>query len=308
MEKIVPTNEQIAKVKGLGFLRDKTTDDCFNCRVITRNGKITSEEVKTIAEAAKLYGNGEVAMTTRMTIEIQKIPYSNIEKLINYLNERGIETGGTGPKVRPIVSCKGTTCQYGLIDTFDLSNEIHNIFYKGYHNVILPHKFKIAVGGCPNNCVKPDINDVGIIGQRKVKVNVEKCKNCKVCKVQNTCYMKAAKFDNNTLSIDYALCNNCGLCIKKCPFNAIESQTEGYKVYIGGRWGKIVARGLPLNKIFETKEEVLSVIEKTILLYKDQGIKGERFNDTINRIGFNKVEEQLLQDELLKRKEEILGK
>ena len=30
----------------------------------------------------------------------------------------------------------------------------------------LPHKFKIAVGGCPNNCVKPDLNDLGIIGQR----------------------------------------------------------------------------------------------------------------------------------------------
>lgn len=308
MEKIALTNEQIAKVKGLGFLRDKTTEDCFNCRVITRNGKITSKEAETIATAAQLFGNGELAMTTRMTIEIQKIPYSNIEKLINYLNENGLETGGTGPKVRPVVSCKGTTCQYGLIDTFDLSNEIHNIFYKGYHDVILPHKFKIAVGGCPNNCVKPDINDIGIIGQRKVKVNQEKCKNCKICNVQNTCYMKAVSFENNKLLINSNFCNNCGLCIKRCPFNAIEKDTKGYKVYIGGRWGKIVDRGQPLNKIFETKEEVLSIIEKTILFYKDQGIKGERFNDTIKRIGFKKVEEQLLNNDLLIRKQEILGK
>ena len=308
MEKIALTNEQIAKVKGLGFLRDKTTEDCFNCRVITRNGKITSKEAETIATAAKLFGNGELAMTTRMTIEIQKIPYSNIEKLINYLNENGLETGGTGPKVRPVVSCKGTTCQYGLIDTFDLSNEIHNTFYKGYHDVILPHKFKIAVGGCPNNCVKPDINDIGIIGQRKVKVNQEKCKNCKICNVQNTCYMKAVSFENNKLLINSNFCNNCGLCIKRCPFNAIEKDTEGYKVYIGGRWGKIVDRGQPLNKIFETKEEVLSVIEKTILFYKDQVIKGERFNDIIKRIGFEKVEEQLLNNDLLIRKQEILGK
>lgn len=308
MEKNVLTNEQIAKVKGLGFLRDKTTEDCFNCRVITRNGKITSKEAETIATAAKLFGNGELAMTTRMTIEIQKIPYSNIEKLINYLNENGLETGGTGPKVRPVVSCKGTTCQYGLIDTFDLSNEIHNIFYKGYHDVILPHKFKIAVGGCPNNCVKPDINDIGIIGQIKVKVNQEKCKNCKICNVQNTCYMKSVSFENNKLIINSNFCNNCGLCIKRCPFNAIEKDTEGYKVYIGGRWGKIVDRGQPLNKIFETKEEVLSIIEKTILFYKDQGIKGERLNDTIKRIGFEKVEEQLLNNDLLIRKQEILGK
>ena len=120
--------------------------------------------------------------------------------------------------------------------------------------------------------------------------------------------MKAVSFENNKLLINSNFCNNCGLCIKRCPFNAIEKDTEGYKVYIGGRWGKIVDRGQPLNKIFETKEEVLSVIEKTILFYKDQGIKGERFNDTIKRIGFEKVEEQLLNNDLLIRKEEILGK
>ncbi|MFR4430429.1 MAG: hypothetical protein ACLT4D_14210 [Blautia faecis] len=78
----------------------------------------------------------------------------------------GFGNRGTGSKVRPVVSCKGTTCQYGLIDTFGLSEEIHERFYHGYSAVKLPHKFKIAVGGCPNNCVKPDLNDLGIIGQR----------------------------------------------------------------------------------------------------------------------------------------------
>lgn len=308
MNTIRLTDEEITRVKGLGFLRDKTTEDCFNCRVITRNGKITAEEARIISEAAKLYGNGEITMTARLTLEIQKVPYGNIDKVIKFLNDHGLETGGTGPKVRPIVSCKGTTCQYGLIDTFSLSEEIHHRFYKGYHNVILPHKFKIAVGGCPNNCMKPDINDLGIIGQRKPVINLEKCKNCKVCNVEKTCYMKAIKVQNNQVMVDYHLCNNCGLCIKRCPFHAVEPFEIGYKVYIGGRWGKVVDRGLPLNRIFTDKEEVLNVVEKSILLYKEQGIKGERFNDTIKRIGFEKVEQQLLSDDLLIRKNEILGK
>ena len=112
------------RVKRLGFLRDKTTADCFNARVITRNGKVSAEELNIIAEAAKLYGNGEITMTTRLTVEIQRIPYANINPLIKYLEEHGLETGGTGRKVRPVVSCKGTTCQYGLTDTFDLSMKI----------------------------------------------------------------------------------------------------------------------------------------------------------------------------------------
>ncbi len=147
--------KEVARLKGLGFLRDKTTSDCFNCRVITVNGKVDTEFLRSVAEAAEAFGNGKVAFTSRMTVEIQKIPYGNIEAFLAFMAEKGIRTGGTGPKVRPVVSCKGTTCQYGLIDTFGLSEAIHNSFFVGYNSVKLPHKFKIAVGGCPNNCVSP---------------------------------------------------------------------------------------------------------------------------------------------------------
>ena len=60
----------------LGCLQDKRYPDRFNVRVITRNGKITSEEQRKIAEAAELFGTGEVTMTTRLTLEVQGVPYS----------------------------------------------------------------------------------------------------------------------------------------------------------------------------------------------------------------------------------------
>ena len=178
------SKEEETRVKALGFLKDKRTPDKFNGRVITRNGKITSEEARVIAEAAEKFGSGEVTMTSRLTMEIQGVPFDNIEPLREFLMQAGLETGGTGSKVRPVVSCKGTTCQYGLIDTFALSEEIHERFYHGYREVKLPHKFKIAVGGCPNNCVKPDLNDLGIIGQRVPQIDLEKCRGCKVCQVE----------------------------------------------------------------------------------------------------------------------------
>ncbi len=292
-EKIIPTAEDVTRVKGLGFLRDKTTDDCFNGRVITRNGKITAKEARIIAEAAEKYGNGTIAMTSRMTIEIQKIPYANIEPLCLFLGENGLETGGTGPKVRPVVSCKGTTCQYGLIDTFALSEEIHNRFYKGYHDVKLPHKFKIAVGGCPNNCVKPDLNDIGIIGQRVPDVDTDKCRGCKVCAIEKACPIGAARLINGKI-VRSEECNNCGRCIGKCPFGAFDGSTYGYRVYIGGRWGKKVARGIPLSKVFTSSEDVLDTIENAILFFKNEGVAGERFADTIARVGFENAEKKIL--------------
>ncbi|MBQ3079490.1 MAG: FAD-dependent oxidoreductase [Clostridia bacterium] len=300
------TPDQIKRVKGLGCLQDKRFDDVFNVRVITRNGKITALEHRAIAEAAERFGSSEAAMTSRLTIEIQGVKYDNIEPLIEFLKGYGLETGGTGSLVRPIVSCKGTTCQYGLADTFGLSEKLHERFYVGYHKVTLPHKFKIGVGGCPNNCVKPNLNDLGIIGQRVPMFNLSKCRGCKTCQVVNTCPIKIASLQDGKLHIDTDACNNCGRCKGKCPFGVTEEYVNGYKVYIGGRWGKNVAHGKALSKIFLSDEEVMDVVERAILFFRDEGISGERFADTVNRLGFEYVENKLLNGEIAK--DEIMNK
>lgn len=300
---ISPAEEK--RVKGLGFLSNKGTDN-FSGRIITVNGKITAAQQRCIAEAAEKFGNGQITFTTRMTIEVQGIPFENIEPFREYIAKEGLATGGTGALVRPVVACKGTTCQYGLLDSFGLAEEIHHRFYEGYRTVKLPHKFKIAVGGCPNNCVKPDLNDVGIIGQRIPSLDAEACKGCKKCGVEKVCPMGAAKMADGVVEIDKTVCNNCGRCVSGCHFDALKDSTYGYKIYIGGRWGKKTAMGKTLNKVFTDKEEALSVIEKAILLFKDQGRAGERFADTINRLGFENVEKQLMSGELLERKQAIV--
>ena len=114
----------------------------------------------------------------------------------------------------------------------------------------LPHKFKIAVGGCPNNCVKPDLNDLGIIGQLIPDYDEDACNGCKKCSVVTACPMGAASLADGVMEIDPEVCNHCGRCVGKCRFDAIEGGTRGYKVYIGGRWGKKVAQGRTLSQDF----------------------------------------------------------
>lgn len=294
MEEKKLSPEDIKRVKGLGFLQDKRYPDVFNARVITRNGRITTDEHRAIAEAADRFGSGQVAMTTRLTMEIQGVRYENIQPLTDFLSACGLTTGGTGALVRPVVSCKGTTCQYGLIDTYALSGKIHERFYVGYHNMPLPHKFKIAVGGCPNNCVKPDLNDLGVVGQRVPVPDTEKCRGCKKCQIEKNCPIHAAKLEDGRISIDPDACNHCGRCKGKCPFGAVEEYREGYKILIGGRWGKKTACGRPLPRLFTTEEEVMAVIDRAILLFREEGIAGERFADTVTRLGFDYVSGKLL--------------
>ncbi|MDC7288921.1 4Fe-4S binding protein [Blautia schinkii] len=300
---ISPDEEK--RVKALGFLNNKGTDE-FSARIITVNGRITAAQQMKIAEAAEKFGSGTVTFTTRLTIEVPGVPFDKIEEFRSFIADAGLVTGGTGSKVRPVVSCKGTTCQYGLIDTFAISEEVHKRFYEGYSTVKLPHKFKIAVGGCPNNCVKPDLNDIGIIGQRIPNFDEDECNGCKKCSVVKVCPMGAAKLEDGCLEIDKELCNNCGRCVGSCRFDAIPDGTTGYKIYLGGRWGKNVAQGRAMSKVFTDKEEMFTTVEKAILLYREQGKTGERFSQTIERLGFENVEKQLLANDLLERRQEII--
>lgn len=293
MSALTVSKEDEKRVKGMGFLNNRGTD-LFSARVLTVNGKVTAAQQRCMANAAEKFGNGELFYTTRLSVEIPGIPYENIDEFREFIAKENLITGGTGAKVRPVVSCKGTTCQYGLLDSYAISEEIYKRFYDGYRDVALPHKFKIAVGGCPNNCVKPNLNDVGIIGQRIPKADTDICKGCKKCAIEAACPNKAAKVVDGKITIDEAQCRHCGRCVGKCPFHTIEDGTYGYKIYIGGRWGKKVSKGRALGKIFTSREETLDVIEKAILFFRDHGNKGERFAETIERIGFENVEKELI--------------
>lgn len=301
------SDKEIRRVKGMGFLRDKTTADCFNARVITRNGRVSAKEMSVITEAAERFGNGQITLTVRLTLEIQHIPFENIEPLRAFLEANQLQIGGTGAKIRSVVSCKGTTCQYGLIDTFAVSQDIYEQFFLKYNNVQLPHKFKIAVGGCPNNCTKPNLNDIGIMGQRKPKLESEKCRDCKVCRLEVVCPTNAMKVNDGCITLDQNACINCGRCYQQCPFNVTTAAIEGYALYIGGRWGKKITIARPINHLFLSPSEVYIMIDKIILLYREQGRRGERFSETIERIGFDTVCTQLFDDSILERKMDILA-
>ena len=300
---VTPKQKQAVKVQG--FLNNRGTEK-FSARILTGNGTMTAEQLAVVSQAAKEFGSGTVSFTSRLTVEVPGIPFDRIQEFQDYLAPAGLVTGGTGAKVRPVVACKGTVCVFGLINTQGLAQEIHERFFVGYGGVALPHKFKIAVGGCPNSCVKPDLNDIGIVGARTPRYLADRCKECKVCAVANQCPMKAAvKGEDGPMTIDKEICNDCGRCIEKCPFSAVPDGEVGYKIFLGGRWGKVRRMGTPLGVIL-TREEALDMVEKAILLYKKEGQKGERFGSMIDRLGIDAVRAVLLTGDLLAQKEEIL--
>ena len=301
------TNEQITSVKGRGFLRNRGTD-CFSGRIVTVAGLFTPDQLHAIAECSEKYGNGKVIFTARLAAEIVGIPFDKIPEAEAFMAERGLYFGGTGAKVRPITACKGTTCVYGNIDTQALAKVIYDKFYIGMRDVKLPHKFKIGVGGCPNSCMKPSLNDVGVEGCKAFSFDSELCRGCKKCAVAESCPTKAVSVVNGKAVIDTDKCTNCGVCVGKCPFGAVPKEAESVcRIFVGGTWGKTQRMGTLLNAVYST-DEIPSVIEKVMLWYKENGFVKERLGAAIDRLGANEFEVAIKGNDLIDRRDEILAK
>ena len=93
MSALTVSKEEEKRLKGLGFLNNKGTDN-FSARVITVNGKISPAQALCITEAAEKFGNGVLTFTTRQTVEIQGIPYDNVEAFQAHLAKEGLTVGG----------------------------------------------------------------------------------------------------------------------------------------------------------------------------------------------------------------------
>ena len=301
------STQEIAEVKAQGFLLNRGTD-LFSGRIVAPGTVFSAEDFETISVIAKNFGNGKIICTSRLAVEIPGIPYDKIADAQAFAAENNLYFGGTGNKIRPIAACKGTTCVYGNFDTQKMAKNIHEKYYIGWHDVKLPHKFKITVGGCPNSCMKPSLNDFGVEGHKIPIFNEESCKGCKVCIIEKSCPMKAAKVENGKLIIDENLCLTCGVCTGKCPFKAISHEiTTLYQIYVGGTWGKRTRPGTPLSRLV-SEDEVYPILEKVLLWFKENAYSKERLGLAIDRIGIEKFEKSIFSDDLSDRKNEILSK
>ncbi|MEM3615126.1 MAG: dihydromethanopterin reductase (acceptor) [Candidatus Methanomethylicia archaeon] len=63
------------------------------------------------------------------------------------------------------------------------------------------------------------------------RIERSECRLCEKCFVIEVCPYSAVKFLSGFPHIDLALCRGCGLCVNKCPFNAVKyGEKRGFKV------------------------------------------------------------------------------
>lgn len=150
-------------LKRRGFLRQKQ-EGFFVLRTRMTHGVYSKEQINALAEIASTDARGILHATTRQGLEIPFIKFEDIPLVEKKLKLAGIDPGTSGPRLRTTTACPGNNwCKQGLVDTFALSQRIEEEL--GIKcGLDLPHKFKIAISGCPNSCTRPQAAEIGIHG------------------------------------------------------------------------------------------------------------------------------------------------
>lgn len=125
-------------------------------------GGVTSPaELRSIAEIAERYEVPTVHITGGQRIGLYGITKENLPKMWGELVEAGFVSGHAyGKSLRTVKTCVGSDwCRFGTQDSTAMGIRIEKMTWGSW----TPHKFKIAVSGCPRNCAEATIKDFGVV-------------------------------------------------------------------------------------------------------------------------------------------------
>ena len=124
-------------------------------------GLTNPRELRAIADAAEKYGARTVKVTGGQRIDLFGIRKEDLPEIWADLNAAGMVSGHAyGKALRTVKTCVGSEwCRFGTQDSTGLGVQIERMSWGSW----MPHKFKIAVSGCPRNCAEATIKDFGVI-------------------------------------------------------------------------------------------------------------------------------------------------
>ena len=277
-------------------------------RVRVPGGHVDTKQFSVINEIAEKYGNGTLHITTRQGFEIPDIDFNampEVNKMIAPVirdleiaigvpidnPEDGYPAAGT----RNVAACVGNrVCPFANIDTSSLATRIEKEIYPNNFHV------KIAITGCPNDCIKSRMHDFGIIAISEPLFEYDRCIGCEAC-VTN-CKKKvtgALSMHNGKVKRDAKRCIGCGECVIKCPTSAwTRNSKQFFDLVIMGRTGKKNPRIAERFIQWCTEDVVIQVIKNTYTFidkYIDRSLAKEHIGYIVDRMGYQVFRDGVLE-------------
>ena len=124
-------------------------------------GLTNPNELRAIADVADKFSIPTVKLTGGQRIDLLGVKKEQLPEVWADLNAAGMVSGHAyGKALRTVKTCVGSEwCRFGTQDSTGLGVKLEKMTWGSW----TPHKFKMAVSGCPRNCAEATIKDFGVV-------------------------------------------------------------------------------------------------------------------------------------------------
>ncbi|MCK5480875.1 MAG: nitrite reductase large subunit NirB, partial [Gammaproteobacteria bacterium] len=124
-------------------------------------GLVKPDELRAIADVCDKYDVPEMKVTGGQRIDLFGVKKEDLPPMWKDLSDAGFVSGHAyGKAMRTVKTCAGKTwCRFGTQNSTGLGVQLEELTWGSW----MPHKFKLAVSGCPRNCAEATIKDFGVV-------------------------------------------------------------------------------------------------------------------------------------------------
>ncbi len=124
-------------------------------------GLTNPKELRAIADVAEKFSVPEMKVTGGQRIDLFGVKKNDLPAVWKDLSEAGFVSGHAyGKALRTVKTCVGSQwCRFGTQDSTALGVKLERMTWGSW----MPHKYKLAVSGCPRNCAEATIKDFGVV-------------------------------------------------------------------------------------------------------------------------------------------------
>ncbi len=124
-------------------------------------GLTNPKELRAIADVADKFKVPEMKVTGGQRIDLFGVKKEDLPAMWADLSAAGFVSGHAyGKALRTVKTCVGSQwCRFGTQDSTGLGVKLEQMTWGSW----MPHKYKLAVSGCPRNCAEATIKDFGVV-------------------------------------------------------------------------------------------------------------------------------------------------
>jgi dissimilatory sulfite reductase (desulfoviridin) alpha/beta subunit len=156
--------------------------------------------------------------------------------------------------------------------------------------IMAHHRFTVSISGCPNGCTGPETRPFALHGVCQPVITDVTCSECLAC--VRACRRGAIAVLDGIPEISAMRCDLCGSCTRACPTGKITAAAKGYRILVGGKFGRFHQVGTQLFRIAD-KDTLINAMEAALKTIKEESVGHEDLTSIINRIGVAPIFERL---------------